>query len=76
MLPTSFAGQKSDSPQTVLCNVTQLCARSKSLTRLMPLTRSAWPKIQVDQMGADESSDYGSGYLLNVAKASADLHGL
>jgi hypothetical protein len=33
-------------------------------------------QIQIDQKGADESSDYGSGYLLNVAKASADLHGL
>jgi len=37
-------GNNYDSPQTVLCNVTQLCARGKSVTRWMPPTQSAWPK--------------------------------
>ena len=54
MPPTSFPGQYSDSPQTVLCNVTQLFARGKSVMLWMPPTQSAWPNIQVDQKGADE----------------------
>ena len=54
MPPTSFAGQYYDSPQTVLCNVTQLFARGKSVKLWMPPTPSAWPKFQVDQKGADE----------------------
>ena len=37
-------GNKSDSPQTVLRNLTQLLARCKSVMFLMPPTLSAWPK--------------------------------
>src|SRR5215470_15759918 len=58
MLPTSFRGDNNyDSPQMVLCNVTQLFARSKSVTLGCHPFQGRGPKTQVDQKGADESFD-------------------
>jgi hypothetical protein len=56
MSPTSFAGQKPNSPKTVLCNLTQLVARGKS-GNVFDATHSkrVAQKLRVDQKGADEN---------------------
>jgi uncharacterized protein YegJ (DUF2314 family) len=71
-IPTSFAGQQYDSPQTVLCTVPQLFARRK-FSNAFDATRSmrVAQNTRVDQKGADENfwiADLFSGYKLNVEK--------
>src|SRR5690349_24665151 len=44
-------GNKSDSPQTVLCNVTQLFARSKSVTLGCHPLHGRGPKIRFTKRG-------------------------
>jgi hypothetical protein len=72
ILPTSFAGQQNDSPQTVLCTVPQLFAHGKfSNAFLMPPALRAWPKILRLTKGADENfglPTFVSGYKLNIEK--------
>jgi hypothetical protein len=65
-------GNNYDSPQTVLCNVTQLFAMGKSVTLWMPPTQRAWPKNRIDQKGADEIfSDSAQDTSLTLQSANA-----
>ena len=75
MPPTSFPGQKSDSPQTVLCNVTQFFARWQ-IVNVFDATHSkrVAQKIRLTKRGLMRINGFGSGYFLNVAKRKHEEH--